>query len=484
MSSVGVIGAGIAGLTAAYRLEEAGLAPTVFEQRARPGGMIHSERFDAPTTEGEYLVEFGPNSLRASTSLLRELFDDLDLTEEHVEAADAAARRYVVFSGRPVALPGSLRELLSTELLSPQAKLRLLAEPFVGSVDDEESVAEFARRRLGTEVLDYGLNPFTAGVFAGDPEELSIQHAFPRIHALEQTHGSLLGGGVRSAAGRWVQRMVGGSAEEDATLPQRGVFSLESGLEALPYALADHLSSGGVRYETAVRSLHRSSHAGGDADTASWRVRSSRDAGGASLDEERFDALVWAAPLPELLRCTDAVSADFAPLEEVSYPPVSVVAMGFPRDRVEHPLDGFGLLVPEAEATPRGGCRSLGTLFSSSVFPHRAPEGRVLLTTFVGGTRNPELAGASDEEVFEAAHHDLRYLLGAYDPPVFQRRMHWPRAIPQYHVGYGGVKDAIDQIEADAPGLHLAGNYRSGVSVGDAAESGNEAARRIAERVA
>jgi len=480
MASVGVIGAGISGLTAAYRLDEAGLTPTVFEQRARPGGMIRSERFDAPTTEGEYLVEFGPNSLRASTPLLGELFAALSLEDEYVAAAEAVERRYVAFSGRPVALPSSLRELVSTELLSPQAKLRLLAEPFVGAVEHEESVAEFARRRLGPEVLDYGVNPFTAGVFAGDPERLSIQHAFPQLHELEQAHGSLSSGGARRVAERFVQRLLG-QPDEETTLPRRGVFSLQSGLDTLPRTLAARISEP-VRYEAQVQALRRTGE-------GRWRVSLSPPADDAagptpSLDEPTFDALVWAAPLPDLLNCNKEVNADFTPLKDVSYPPVSVAAMGFPRARVEHPLDGFGLLVPEAEAAPAGDCRTLGTLFSSTVFPHRAPSDRVLLTSFVGGTRNPDLAGAPDEEVFKAAYHDLRHLLGAHDPPVFRRRMHWPRAIPQYHVGYGRVKEAIDQIEADAPGLLLAGNYRAGVSVGDAAESGNEAARRIAERVA
>jgi oxygen-dependent protoporphyrinogen oxidase len=469
MASVGIIGAGISGLTAAFRLRQAGLEPVVFEKEARPGGMIHSERFDAPTTAGSYLVEFGPNSLRASTSLLDDLVADLGLEDRRVEAHDDAQRRYVVFSGRPVALPSSLRQLVSTELFSPQAKLRLLAEPVVGRTDEEESVAAFARRRLGQEVLDYGLNPFTAGVFAGDPEQLSVEHAFPRIHALEQEHGSLIGGSVKRAAGRFLRRLAG--RDPDDAEP-RGPFSLKGGLNTFPHALADRLSDS-LQYQTEVQSLHRT-------DDAQWRVRYTQGGEDDSKDDgaQTFDALVWTAPLPTLLALTPRLDADVAPLEDVSYPPVSVVAMGFPREAVEHPLDGFGMLVPEAE----DGCRTLGTLFSSTVFPHRAPEGRVLLTTFVGGTRDPALAGAPDSEVYEAVSHDLRHLLGAHDPPVFQQRMHWPYAIPQYHVGYGRVKDAIDEIEASCPGLVMAGNYRAGVSVGDAAESGQAAARQLAEQ--
>ena len=465
MASIGIIGAGISGLAAAYRLDKEGLNPIVLEQRSQPGGMIYSERFDAPTTAGEYLVEFGPNSLRASTALLEELLEDLDLEDERVEAAEAAQRRYIVFSGRPVALPSSLRELVSTELFSPQAKLRLLAEPIIAPASREESVAAFTRRRLGQEVLDYALNPFTAGVFAGDPEELSLQHAFPHIYELEQRHGSLIGGSVRKALGGLVRRLSSSDDERDTT--KRRMFTLRKGLGSLPRALGDRLGDR-LYLDSEVQSLHYS----GD----QWHVRFSRH------DEDEtaaFDALVWTAPLHVLLSLAPALNVDLKPLEKVSYPAVSVVAMGFPREAVEHPLDGFGVLVPAAESA----CRTLGTLFSSTVFPHRAPENRVLLTTFVGGARTPSLAGAPDEEVYEAVHHDLRHVLGAHDPPTFRRRMYWPCAIPQYHVGYGKVTDCIDHLEASCPGLFLAGNYRSGISVGDAADSGGDAARRVAEHV-
>lgn len=479
MAQVGIIGAGIAGLAAARRVAQAGHEPVVFERRTRAGGMIHSERFEAPTTEGRYLVEFGPNSLRSSTPLLGDLLDTLDLTGKRVDAAqDVAERRYVVFSGRPVALPSSLRELVSTELFSPQAKMRLLVEPFVGKPakeTEEESVADFTRRRLGSEVLDYGINPFTAGVFAGDPEQLSMQHAFPRLHALEEEHGSLLGGSLRQAAGRLARRLLG--HEDDGDGAQRsGPFSLKGGLATLPRALANRLG-GRVRYETEVQALRRTGE-------GRWRVHlapsddednDDNSQQKTSLEDPTFDALVWSASLPALSALAPQLDADTTPLEAVSYPPVSVVATGFPREDIEHALDGFGMLVPEAEDD----CRTLGTLFSSSVFPHRAPSDRVLLTTFVGGARNPDLAEADDETVYEAVYHDLRRVLGAHDPPVFRRRMTWPHAIPQYHVGYGRVKETLNQIEADCPGLYLAGNYRAGVSIGNAAQSGDDAAQRL-----
>lgn len=467
MASVAIVGAGIAGLTAAHRLRAEGLNPVVFEQQDRPGGAIRSERFETPA--GDFLVEFGPNALQSSSPLLESLIADLGLEERRIEAAPAAKNRYVAFSGRPVALPSSLAGFLSTELFSPWAKLRLLAEPLVRSAgpDADESVADFARRRLGSELLDYGLNPFVAGVFAGDPERLSIRHAFPRIYEMEQRHGSLLGGGLKKAATRLRRRLGGRKREDDGEdeAPQRGLSSFAGGLKALPDALAEPLGER-LRLGAEVTMLRR--HEG------RWYVGFEHDGRG---EERLFEAVLWTAPLHRLGAL--AFEADLAPLTGVSYPPVSVVATGFPRTSVSHPLDGFGVLIPEVET----GFQTLGTLFSSTVFPGRAPAGHVLLTTFVGGARHPSLARASNRAVYDAVERDLRRLLGAHEPPAFCRRVCWEHAIPQYDVGYGRVREHLARLEAEHPGLLLAGNYRAGVSVGDAAASGERAAERVIEQV-
>ena len=211
MPSVGVIGAGIAGLTAAYQLQKQGASVHVFEAADRTGGVIRSE-----TTEG-YLVERGPNSIRAGAAALETVIDDLDLREERIWANDAADARYVVRDGTPTPLPRSVRSFLSTDLFSTRAKLRLLAEPFIGRREaTDESVAAFTRRRLGPEMLDYAVAPFVGGVFAGSPEDLSVRHAFRRLATLEDEYGSLFLGAVRRALSR------NGSGDEDAP---SGLFS-------------------------------------------------------------------------------------------------------------------------------------------------------------------------------------------------------------------------------------------------------------------
>ncbi len=452
MASIAVIGGGVAGCTAAYRLCARGLDVQVFEAARAPGGKLRSER------AGGYLIEHGPNTLRAATPALEALVTDLGLEPARVGAAPAAKTRYVVREGRPVALPAAPVDFLRTPLLSPAAKLRLLAEPLVprAAPDAEESVAAFARRRLGPEVLRYAVDPFVAGIYAGDPERLSLRYAFPRLHVLEQRYGSLAAGALR-------RRTCSDCSASDKNKSR--IFSFRGGAQALPEALARAL---GARLHLNARVMALRP------DGRRWHVEVSN--GDDARASDTFDAVLYTAPL-HVLRAMDlATPLDLAPLRQVAHPPVSVVALGFRREDVAHPLDGFGVLVPAAERA----FRILGTVFTSSIFPDRAPEGHVLLTTFVGGMRHPALARAGRERLIGLVRADLRRLLGTCGAPTLARCIRWPRAIPQYALGYGHVLQLIDRLEARHAGLYFAGSYRHGISVGDAAASGAEAARRIA----
>lgn len=450
MSRIGVIGAGIAGLTAAHRLQKEGLSVEVLEATHRPGGVIGSTR------EEGYLVEKGPNSLRP-TPIVESLIRDLGLEKERVWADETASRRYIVRDEKLVSVPTSIGAFLSTDLFSTAAKFRLLAEPFVPTRSpkrEEESLAAFIRRRLGPEILDYAVAPFVGGVYAGDPEELSTQHSFERLYNWELEHGSLFWGALRSRL----------TNEGDEDIPS-GLFSFRNGLETLPAALATELD-GQIHYSAQVSKI---SHNG-----STWRIDLKTDEG---PSPPKFDALVCTVPLPQLAQISFDTSINRTPLEGVDYPPVRVVALGYNRSTIAHTLDGFGLLVPPVETQ----FDILGTLFSSTLFPDRAPKDRVLLTTFVGGTRSPQLANRESSVVQSVVERDLEQLLGIEDSPVFSHHVHWPKAIPQYTRGYGAVKDTLSALETQHPSLTFAGNYREGVSVGDAARSGAHAARRLLE---
>ena len=451
--SVGIIGAGIAGLTAAYRLRAWGADVRVFEASAEVGGAIRSRR------QGGYLIEEGPNALQTGTPLLEDLIDALGLAEARVEAAPAAKRRYIVRRGKPVPLPGSPPALVRSPLFSWRAKGRLLAEPLVRAArpEAEESIADLVRRRLGQEALDYALSPFVAGIFAGDPARLSARYAFPRLYELEQAHGSLLLGSLKRARTSKASR---------GTSPPRRTFSFRDGLHTLPHALAEQLA-GRITTEAPVIALAQ--------EPGGWRLTALK---GGTPTTHRFRHVIFAAPLHRLGGLGFETDVDLTPLAAVPYPPVTTVALGLRRDQVGHPLDGFGLLVPEVEAR----FQTLGTLFSSTLFPGRAPHGHVLLTSFVGGTRHPDLARAQDDVIVEAVRRDLSHLLDVRGEPAFARCARWPQAIPQYELGHGRVVATLDRLEATHAGLHFAGNYRSGIAVGDAAASGAAAAERVRDQ--
>lgn len=450
MAAVAVIGAGLTGLTAAYRLKQRGVRVVIYEAGDRIGGAVKSER------RGGYLAELGPNSLSPPTPAVAGLLDELGLEPRTVTASPLARHRYIVRRGRLVRLPTTPSELLTSRLLSNSAKLAIFGEPLMEAGDSpvDESVAAFVRRRFNQEVLDYIANPFVAGTFGGDPEQLSVRHAMPQLHALERAHGSVMKAYMKTMKSR---REAGSAAAAAA-----GPISFQDGLQELPDAFGRELMAD-VRLRSPVTQLR-----GG---TRGWTV------GAAFHAPELYDAVVYAAPAHAL----DDIDLDFpagerlSTLSSIVHPPIAVLALGFRREQVAHPLDGFGLLAPEVERR-----RVLGVIFSSSVFPGRAPEGHVLLTVFVGGTRDPDFVQSDTQTLTARVLDDLRPLLGTRDEPTFRAVQVWPKAIPQYVLGYGRFKDIADQMERSNPGLVLGGTYRDGVSLGEAIGSGEGAAARTA----
>jgi protoporphyrinogen/coproporphyrinogen III oxidase len=452
VNSVAIIGAGITGLTTAFRLQQENIPVTVYEAAPRVGGPMQTVRRDG------YLAECGPNSILETSPVISALVRDVGLESRRVYASPEAKNRYIVRRGRPLPVPASPGRFLSTPLFSLGAKLRLAAEPFISRSEvDDEPLAEFVRRRLGQEFLDYAINPFVGGIYAGDPENLSVQHAFPKLAAVEERYGSLILGQFLGARER---KRRGEVSKQTAPM-----FSFTDGLEALPRAIAEKLN-GNLRLGSPVKAVRKTD--------LGWELVTER-----GCDEHSAVLLAIGAHPLARLRVERENFPDLSALAEVQYPPVASITLGFRRLDVRAPLDGFGVLVPEVE-----GRNILGALFTSSIFPNRAPDRHVTITSYIGGARAPHLALHNQAGVIEMVLRDLRDLLEIDGAPTFQHCHFFPEAIPQYNVGYGRFKELMAEAEAAGPGLFIAGQARCGISLSDSILSGHKAAERVENHLA
>jgi oxygen-dependent protoporphyrinogen oxidase len=453
-----VVGGGMSGLTTAWWLQRAGSEVTVLESGAAAGGTMRTVHDDG------WLVEQGPNSALETTPLFGEMFDALGILGERAYADPASDRRYILRDGTLHPLPMSAGAFLRSRLWTPAGKARLLKEPFVGKGTREESVAEFVERRLGREFLDFAINPFVAGVYAGSPEHLSVRAAFPKLYALEEKYGGLIKGMVLGARER--------KRRAEKAKDRARMFSFAGGMETFPATIAKHL---GRRIRTGVRVI-RCTVQEGTGEGRTYRLDFEEAGRTLTLDA---DVVVFSVPAfvaAGLVRGIDRVLADR--LAEVQYPPVAEVFLGYPEDRLGRPLDGFGYLIPAVEKR-----RILGTIWSSALFPGRAPSGHAALTTFVGGSRNPELLGRSDADLVAMTREELGEIMGVRGEPAFSRVMRWDRAIPQYTLGYGALLETLDRCELQQPGLFFCSNYRGGIAVGDCVMSGHRTAGRVEDFV-
>ncbi|HEV2856340.1 MAG TPA: protoporphyrinogen oxidase [Thermoanaerobaculia bacterium] len=438
-----VVGGGISGLTTAFHLARAGRRVAVLEASGLVGGAI--ETF----SDGDWRFEMGPNTVLENNPSVGRLLRDSGMEGEKITAAPSAKKRYLYKGGRLVPLPGGPGGFVTTPLFPLGAKFRLLREPWIGRppADTEETIAQFVRRRLGQPFLDYAVGPFVSGVYAGDPERLSVRWAVPKIYGLEEQHGSLIRGAL---------------ARRKGPAPGGAMISFREGLEELPRKLAREI--GDVRTGVLCHSVARTLTAGG------FRVET-------SAGPVEAAKVVLAVPSDVAARLLDEATAGASRLlAEIPYAAVVILSLGFRREAVGHPLAGFGFLAPRKE-----GLHTLGCLFPSEIFPGRAPAGHVALAAFAGGRTNPEIVGWDDERLVSTLLGELRGPLRLQGEPAFRLVRRWPRAIPQYELGHGRFVERAREIERALPGLRLGGNYLGGISVPDCIRNATAMADEMAE---
>ncbi len=423
-----VVGAGISGLVHAHALGPAARV-VVLEAAARPGGMLWT------ADEGGASHELGPETLQTGQAAVEALLEELGL--EARRAPHAVERRWIVHRGRLVPLPASPPQVLATPLLSWRAKLRLLGEPWRAREDAlDGSLADFVRHRLGPEPLAAFVDPLVSGVYAGDPETLSLEAAFPRLRELVRERGSLW-------AGLRAQRAPGRE--------RRGVLSFPAGLGTLARALAERLGPR-LRLATRVQRIARA--------LDHWIVET---------DERSYEATnVVVATSGRAARDLLAASAPAvaAALATAAYESLAVVVTRWKRDQIDHPLDGFGYLAPSRERLGH-----LGTLFSSTLRPECCPPNEVLLRTFLGGAREPRVLDVADIELVARTSAELAPLLGTHGGPLWTGVIRWPHALPRYDRGHPRRVRAVEAALAQTPGLRLLGNYLRGIGLPHLIES-------------
>jgi oxygen-dependent protoporphyrinogen oxidase len=437
--SICIIGGGISGLTTAYLLKRKGFSVTVFERADTLGGNIQTIERDG------YTIEQGPNSLLKAPRLI-DLVRFLKLENKIIEADKNANKRYILSGGKLEAM--GIKSFLNG-YFSLKTIFSLIREPFVRSKSPEnESVAEFVSRRLNSEFLNKAIDPFVSGVYAGDPANLSMRSAFPKLFEMERDHGSLI-------AGTFLRKVE----KSDPNFPR--TFSFHGGLKTLIDTLAKEIGNE-IKLSTPVSEIE-------EAD------------GKFCVEGQEFDAVVISTPsfvAADLISSRDEKLAKL--LGEVNYPQVAVVIFGIKSENIKKELDGFGFLIPSREKRP-----ILGTLFHSAVFPERSPDGHQLLMTFVGGVRaGKTLDEKTDEELKTMVREQLGEILGVSGEPDFVHIKRWKKAIPQYRVGYEKVTKACENFEKQQPGIYFCSNFYRGISMSDCVKNAFETAGNIEEYLA
>ena len=489
---IAVIGGGISGLAAAHRLVELDPAcePTLIESRSRLGGAlwtIHEEGFQ---------VEQGVDNFITTLPWGLDLCRRLGLEDRLVQTDPEYRQTFVVRAGRLHKLPDGflmmaptrMWPLVVTPILSPLGKLRCALEYFIPPRQDDadESMAAFVRRRLGREAYERLVEPLISAVYAADLEKLSVLATLPRFREMETNHGSLVRAMRRQMKEMRTQRQ--GPAESGARFSM--FVTLREGLSSLVRALTDRLPEGSVWLETSVERIER--------DGDGWKLwtkptveEGSRAAKPASVWDAtpkaiqprperfpsggKFDAVIFAAPShvgARLLAGIDPVLAE--KLGTIEHSGTAILSLGFRREQIGHPLDGMGIVVPAVERSPILACS-----LSSQKYPHRAPEGKVLLRVFVGGSRYPDMAEMDEDEIRPRVLGELRGWLGIEGEPIYSRLARWPRTMPQYHVGHKDLVSEIEARTAELPNFELCGNAYRGVGIPDCTHGAEQAAERI-----
>lgn len=461
-----IVGGGISGLATAWILREKAreqgidLAITLLEKENRLGGKIWSRK------EEGFLCEWGPNGFLDSKPQTLDLCRDLKADSRLLRSNDNARKRFIFSGGILNRLPENGPSFLKSSLISWPGKFRLAMEPFIPKFqgDEDETLADFGRRRLGEEALNKLIAPMVSGIFAGDPETMSLKSCFPRIAELEAEYGGLIKAMIRLAKKKKAE-IAAGKAVASAAGPGGVLTSFRGGIQDLTDILAAELGVTVIRSGEEVVKVAKG-------DSVPWRVVTAKG-------ELTADAILLATPAyasADFLEETDPAISGV--LRQIPYATMTVVCFGYERDRINYDLNGFGYLIPKQEKLS-----TLGTLWDSSIFEGRAPAGKVLLRSMMGGACFPQYIKLSDAEVEKRVRDDLEKTMGITAAPSFIRIFRHEKAIPQYTVGHAKRLEALSELLAKHPGLVLTGNSYRGIGLNDCVAAAHRGAEEALARL-
>lgn len=429
---IGIIGAGISGLSLAYLLQKRKIPFFILESSEQIGGYLHTEKI------GDYLLEYGANSLLCDKEVLA-FITEIGLEGEVIPTNAVSKNRYIFKEGKYQVLPSSPPKLLLSNFFSWKTKLAIFRERMVKSVAQKnETLSAFFERRFSKEIVDYALNPFVSGIYAGNPDELLLDKTFPILVEYEQKHGSVLKGFIKNSGAE-----------------RRQSISFKNGMQSLPNKLATLIDKAYLKMSESAGIVHQN---------ANFSFQ---------LNDYQCDKLVITTPTSAVAQILKNISPDFSmALEKINYPPMTVVYSAYKKTQVGHHLNGFGGLHPKIENQ-----FSAGSIWTSSVFPNRCPVDEVLLTTFVGGSQYIDNAILPKEILLGKLNEELCKNYKITGKPIFQHLHHWAKSIPQYDININEVYQQAEDLEKN--NIFVCANWKDGVSVADCIKK----AIRLADRL-
>lgn len=453
-----VIGGGVSGLTAAYRLKQRGVAVELFEGGPRVGGLLGSERFDG------FVVETGADSILTEKPWAMQLAEELGLSSEIIKTQSGPRGAYIVHDGKLTRVPDGFSLMAPTDLfalakspiLSWKGKLRTAGDLLLPRrrKKNDESLQSFVVRRLGRETFERLAQPLVGGIYGAHPEKLSLKATMPRFVEMEEQNGSVIRGLLTRAKKQ-------GASQSQTSGARYGLFAaFRGGMQTLIDGLARELE-GSLRTGHMVTAVERDKDGG-----ISVEVRGAWHA---------YDALIVAVPAHAAGQLLHSYDAELSrKLFEIEYASAATVTFVWPRAAIPHALDAFGFVVPAVEQR-----EIIASTWASVKYEGRAPEDKALIRVFIGGHTGQHLLDKRDDELVEIARRELRDLLGVTAEPEWSRLVRYPRAMPQYHVGHLERVAEIERLVQRHSHFALAGNAYRGVGIPDAIKSGNEAAARV-----